>query len=59
MKLFDEEHKAFTIAAFPTVDMALGVQMAGINEQWGAMIICAVGVAVGATVMRFMGKDKK
>ena len=59
MKLFNKEHKTFTIATFPTVAMALGIYIAYTNEQWGAMIICAVGVAVGATVMHFVGKDKK
>ena len=59
MKLFDKEYKAFTMATFTTVALALGVYITSTNEQWGAMIICAVGVAVGATVMYFMGKDKK
>lgn len=59
MKLFDEEHKAFTIATAPTVALALGIYISYTNEQWGVMIICAIGVAVGATVMYFVGKDKK
>ena len=58
MKLFNKEYKAFTMAAFTTTAMAFGVYMAGTNEQWGAMIICAVGVAVGVTVMYFMGGNK-
>ena len=59
MKLFSKKYKAFTMAAFPTAAMAFGVYITGTNEQWGAMIICVVGVAVGATIMYFMGKDKK
>ena len=59
MKLFNKEYKAFTMATFTTVAMALGIYISYTNDQWGAMVICAVGVAVGVTVMNFTSRDKK